>query len=101
MHFGDLLSTPITQLANTPRLHQCTKVRDFKANMCYDSTIVNDAQIIGFFGYPAVLRIVLGSICVRDLKKRILKNSSLNNYHDIDMIINQKPDLQAHNTKLC
>ena len=70
MHFGDLLSTPITQLANTPRLHQCTKVRDFKANMCYDSTIVNDAQIIGFFGYPAVLRIVLGSICVRDLKKK-------------------------------
>ena len=69
--------------------------------MCYDSTIVNDAQIIGFFGYPAVLRIVLGSICVRDLKKRILKNSSLNNYHDIDMIINQKPDLRAHNTKLC
>ena len=65
MHFGDLLSTPITQLANTPRLHQCTKVRDFKANMCYDAQ-----KKMGFFGYPAMLRIVLGSICVRDLKKK-------------------------------
>ena len=70
MHFGDLLSTPITQLANTPRLHQCTKVRDFKANMCYDSTIVNDAPKNRVFRVSAaVLRLVLGSICVGDLKK--------------------------------